>query len=81
MKNFDCQAMPEEVKDLFFDTYRLPNNSTVLSFVQEERKPILDWLVANGAELNEEVEIVYHWTEEKTKLFSYKDYKSDDDED
>ena len=54
MKNFDCQAMPEEVKDLFFDTYRLPNNSTVLSFVQEERKPILDWLVANGAELNEE---------------------------
>ena len=80
MKNFNCQAMPEEVRDLFFDTYRLPNNSIVTSVVNEERKPILDWLINNGADIDEEVQIAYNWKEEKTKLFSYKDYKSDDEE-
>ena len=38
MKNFDCQAMPEDVRDLFFDTYRLENNTDIVVHVSDERK-------------------------------------------
>jgi len=80
--SFDCQAMPEEVKDLFFDTYRQPNNTKVSIYVAEELEPIRTWLIENGADPEDEVEVKYHWVEEKpTKLFSYKDYRSEDDED
>ena len=60
-KNFDCQDMPENIKEALFDSYRLPNNSTVTVYVNEERQPIQDWLCANGATEFEEVNIKYRW--------------------
>ena len=81
MRNFDCQTMPEDVLELLFDSYRLPNNSNLVVHVDEQRQLIKDWLINGGAEANETVSISYFWKNEKsTKLFSYKDYQSEDDD-
>ena len=81
MKNFNCQSMPEDVKNLFFDTYRLNNNSRVIIHVGSERHLIKNWLIENGADTDDEVGLDYEFTNEKTKMFSYKDFRADEDED
>ena len=80
MKNFNCQSMPEDVKNLFFDTYRLNNNSRVEPF-EKVRAYTKNWLIENGADTDDEVGIDYEFTNEKTKMFSYKDFRADEDED
>lgn len=75
-KVFDCQEMPDNVRKAFFDYYRdngKGNDVYVRWFgsysdewldadgeMMPEYKPIHDWLVANGAEPNEDV-IINHW--------------------
>jgi hypothetical protein len=82
MKKFDCQTMPEDVLELLFDSYRLPNNSNLVVHVDEQRQLIKDWLINGGADTNETVSISYFWVDEMPKkLFSYKDYKTEDDDD
>lgn len=67
MKVFDCQKMPDETRKVFFDTWDTKSNDTFIECVPGEwidsggdSKIVGDWLVANGAEVDECV-IVSHW--------------------
>jgi hypothetical protein len=75
-KNFDCQAMPENIREALFDSYRLPNNSILNVLVSEERQLIMDWLLNKGASASEEVTILYHWGNE-TSAFAVIESDSD----
>ncbi len=67
MKVFDCQDMPEYMKEGFFDTFRRAgNNTAVIDIVDKPgtftvERPFHEWLVANGAEYGEDVVIKYWW--------------------
>lgn len=80
---FDCQNMPAEVKSLFFDSYRTPNNTVISVYVAEEREPIRNWLVENGANLEDDVTILFHWKEEDfvSDKFNFDGEVDDDDDD
>jgi len=69
--------MPENIKEALFDCYRLPNNSVLNIFVQDERQPILDWFVNNGANIDEEVTILYHWGNETSEFAVIEDGDED----
>ena len=80
--NFDCQNMPEDIKALFFDSYRQPNNTTVTVYVADEREPIKNWLINQGADEEADVVISYHWDSEETvEKFIFEGETDDDDDD
>ena len=80
--NFDCQNMPEDIKALFFDSYRQPNNTTVTVYVADEREPIKNWLINQGADEEADVVISYHWDiEETVEKFIFEGDTDDDDDD
>lgn len=78
---FDCQNMPADVKALFFDSYRKPNNTVVTVYVAEERELLRNWLLANGANLEDEVTVLHKWDETEVSEKFTIDGESDDDDD
>ncbi len=81
MLKFDCQQMPEEVKHLFFDTYRQRNNTTVSVYVAEERELLKNWLIESGANIEDDVIISYYWVEEEiVDKFDFEEENDDDDD-
>jgi len=60
MKVFDCQDMPQDIRDLFYSFYECGNDVWVSwgiadsvddgSEAAKQRKKIDDWFVANGAD-------------------------------
>jgi hypothetical protein len=73
--------MPAEVKALFFDLYRQPNNTNVTTYVAEEKEPLRKWLVDNGADLEDDVVISYYWKEEEAvEKFTFSGESEDDEE-
>jgi hypothetical protein len=69
MKVFDCQEMPDDIRKMFFDVSVALNDSYVEYLIEDPRWEsewsasyiaINNWLIANGAELNEKV-IISHW--------------------
>ncbi len=81
-QTFDCQQMPEDVKSLFFDSYRQPNNTSVTLYVAEERPLIKRWLLENGASEEDDVTVLYHWVDEiVTEKFTFDGESENDDDD
>jgi hypothetical protein len=69
-KVFDCQNMPEDIKQLFFDLGAdmcLSNGSCYEwhfeknSDLTTESKQIQDWLLNNGAELKDKSVLIRYW--------------------
>lgn len=69
-KVFDCQDMPDDIKQLVFDVGDercLGNDSSIEWYFEEDckdlgsgYKEIQDWLLNNGAELGDRV-LIKHW--------------------
>jgi len=62
-KVFDCQDMPDDIKDVFFSTQEAGNDSYVsysLGNYGEDFKLVDHWLLEHGAEPNDWV-LISHW--------------------
>ena len=62
-KVFDCQDMPEEIKQNFFERYHRSSNDVFIDFFicDIKENPVMQWLVDNGAEKDEMILIKYWW--------------------
>jgi len=62
MKVFDCQDMPKEIRKALFDYFERANDTYIEWQLGEMPEgPITDWLLAHGAEKDEEVLVQYWW--------------------
>lgn len=66
MKQFDCQNMPDNVREVFFDITDWANNDTWVDFyveIQEDdddNNTVVKWLIDEGAKENSKV-LIKHW--------------------
>ena len=66
MKQFDCQDMPDYVRESFFDITDWANNDTWVDFYVEydedndDNNKVVDWLIENKAKENSKV-LIKHW--------------------
>lgn len=61
LKVFDCLEMPSDVRKNFFSAWDNKGNDCYLRWsVETETEPVDQWLLANGAELGEDV-LISHW--------------------
>jgi hypothetical protein len=60
MKQFNSAEMPEDVKELFLDSYRVSNGTLVEIYVDEQSSLLKNWLLQKGCDSKEEVEILYN---------------------
>ena len=59
-KVFDCQDMPEDVKEVLFTSREGVGNDCYVNWYCEEEDVVTKWLLENGAKKDEEV-IISHW--------------------
>jgi hypothetical protein len=64
LKVFDCQDMPDGVRDAFFGYHEKGNDIYISHYVGEDYpdnyKPVDDWLKENGA-VDGEAVLINHW--------------------
>ena len=62
MKVFDCQDMPDDIRDDFFNHFEGVGNDVYIdTYVCDiNEHSFMKWLIDNGAEENEKV-LINHW--------------------
>jgi hypothetical protein len=69
MKVFDCQTMPQEVRDSLFKVSNVGNDCAIEWYLDdnddddltEEIKAVQNWLLQNGASLDDGSVMIKHW--------------------
>ena len=67
-KVFDCQKMPDALRKKFFAVWDTKSNDSCITCCPGEEvdsggdsKEVGEWLIANGADEDEEVLVLYWW--------------------
>lgn len=70
MKVFDCQQMPQEVRDALFKVSNVGNDCAIEWYLDkddedyellEETKVVQNWLLQNGASYEDDSVMIKHW--------------------